>query len=50
VENRGLQGEGRGSEDKVRQKKAEEVKMAKQEDSGSDSSWFMRDAGESIQE
>jgi hypothetical protein len=31
-------------------KKAEEVNVAKQEDSGSDSSWFVRDAGESIQE
>jgi hypothetical protein len=28
--------------------KPEKVKVAKQEDSGSDSSWFVRDAGESL--
>jgi hypothetical protein len=30
--------------------KPEKVNVAKQEDSGSDSSWFVRDAGESIEE
>jgi hypothetical protein len=30
--------------------KPEKVKVAKQEDSGSDSSWFVRDTGESLEE